>query len=185
MKRIFIAIRIEAQERLIEMISSLKRGLKEENIRWTDLDNLHITLAFIGDMDENKIGSVSSMLTEKCSGSAPFNLVLRGAGLFRNMNDPRVIWTGIEPSGMLIHLNSSIMDGLNDIHINIEKRPFTPHLTLGRVKNIKNREMLKSLIAGYENAEIQKMEVSAVILYESILKQSGAIYKIITRSSLV
>ena len=184
MKRIFIAIKIEADQRLLEMISSFKKGLKEDSVKWTEPENLHITLAFLGDTHEGKINSISSMLTEKCSGSGKFDMVLKGAGLFKNIKDPRIIWTAIEPSGKLTDLYSSVMGGLKDLDINIEERHFKPHLTLGRVRSIKNTEILKSLIAMYQDTEIQKTEVSEVILYESILKQSGAVYKVIAKCSL-
>ena len=177
MKRIFIAVKIEAGETLLKMISSFRTRLLVGNIKWTGLENLHITLAFLGDTDEDKINAVISMLKGVCEGFGEFELVIKGAGVFKNFSDPRVIWTGIEPSGKLNLLNSSIKNGLKVSGISIEDRPFNPHLTLGRIKNIKDNGELKSLMDKYQDIEIQKTDVNEVILYESILLPAGAVYK--------
>jgi 2'-5' RNA ligase len=76
-----------------------------------------------------------------------------------------------------MQLNDSIMNGLKDAGISIEDRPFKPHLTLGRIKYLKDKAVLKTLMDKYQNAEIQKVPVNEVILYESILLQTGPVYK--------
>jgi 2'-5' RNA ligase len=98
MKRIFIAIKAEAGATLLKIVSSLKSGLIEEGIKWTNPDNIHITLAFLGDTEEDMIRVISSKLKDRCEGSGNFELYIRGTGVFRNLSDPRVIWAGIEPS---------------------------------------------------------------------------------------
>jgi RNA 2',3'-cyclic 3'-phosphodiesterase len=177
MKRIFIALKVEAGPALLGMISSLKSGLQKDNIKWTSIDNIHITLAFLGDTQESLINDISIMLADKCGGYGKFNLTLKGCGLFRNLSDPRIIWTGIEPSDRLIQLNKSIMNGLKVLDIKMEDRPYNPHLTLGRIKHLNDKELLKALIDCFKNTELQIVPVTDVILYESILLQSGPIYQ--------
>ncbi len=177
MKRIFIAVKVEPGETILKMISLLKAGLSSENIKWTNPANIHITLAFLGDTEEEKIGIISGMLKEKCEGFGKFELILKGAGVFKNMDDPRIIWTGIEPSEKLNQLNGLIKSGLKNLGINIEDRPFNPHLTLGRIKYLKPENKLKELIEGYRDNVLQKVPVNDVILYESILLQTGPQYK--------
>jgi 2'-5' RNA ligase len=184
MKRIFIALKVEVGETLLMMISSLKSVLGSDIIKWTNPDNIHITLAFLGDTDEKMIKAISSMLKEKCYGSGKFELILKGSGVFRNLSDPRIIWTGIEPSEKLMHLNEIIMNGLKDLAIKMEGRPFNPHLTIGRIKHLNDKETLKALIEQYQNSEIQLIPVNEVILYESILLQSGPVYKPIAKYNL-
>jgi 2'-5' RNA ligase len=184
MKRIFIALKVEAGENLLMMISSLKSGLSKELIKWTNPDNIHITIAFLGDTEEEMIKSVSSMLNEKCKGSGKFELIIKGAGVFRSINDPRIIWTGIEPSAGLMHLNVIIMNGLKELNIRMERRTFNPHLTIGRIKHLNDKEALKSLTEQFQNSEMQIIPVNEVILYESILLQSGPIYKPIAKFNL-
>jgi RNA 2',3'-cyclic 3'-phosphodiesterase len=184
MKRIFIALKVEAGETLLMMISSLKSVLSKDIVKWTNPDNIHITLAFLGDTDEKMIKPISSMLKEKCNGSGKFELILKGSGVFRNLSEPRIIWTGIEPSEKLMHLNEIIINGLKDLSIKMEGRPFNPHLTIGRIKHLNDKETLKAVIEQYQNSEIQLIPVNEVILYESILLQSGPVYKPIAKYNL-
>ena len=177
MKRIFIALKVDAGATLLGMFSALKSGLQNDNIKWTSIDNIHITLAFLGDTQESIINDISIILTKKCGGCGKFSLTLKGCGLFRNFSDPRIIWTGIEPSDRLIQLNKSIMNGLKVLNIKMEDRPYNPHLTLGRIKHLNDMDLMKSFIEQFQNTEIQKVPVSEVILYESILLQSGPIYQ--------
>jgi 2''-5'' RNA ligase len=184
MKRIFIALKVEAGETLLFMISSLKSVLIKDTVKWTNPDNIHITLAFLGDTDGKMIKPISSMLKEKCKGSGKFELIIKGSGVFRNLSDPRIIWTGIEPSEKLMNLNEIIMNGLKDLSIKMEGRPFNPHLTIGRIKHLNDKETLKAVIEQYQNSEIQLIPVNEVILYESILLQSGPVYKPIAKYNL-
>ena len=184
MKRIFIALKVEAGETLKSMISSLRKGLSTERIKWTEIENIHITLVFLGDTENNMIKAIISMLNEKCSGSGRFELIIKGSGVFRDLNDPRIIWTGIEPSGKLSDLNNLIVNGLKGLNIKMENRPYNPHLTLGRIKHLNGKEVLKSLLEQFQNSEIQIVPVDEVILYESILLPSGPVYKPLERVNL-
>ena len=184
MKRIFIAVKVEADEILSGMISSLKYGLSRESIKWTNPDNIHITLSFLGDTEEEKILLISSMLNRKCEGFGKFDLIIKGSGVFKNLSEPRVIWAGIEPSEKLNRLYDIISDGLQDTGTKPEVRPFKPHLTLGRIRSLKDKTALKTLIDKYQNTDFQKVPVIEVILYESILLQTGPVYKEINKFKL-
>jgi len=183
-KRIFIAVKVEAEEALSDIISALKSGLANENIRWTHPENIHITLAFLGDTEEKKTINISSMLKEKCGGSGKFELIIKGLGVFKNLGNPRVLWTGIEFLEKLSKLHSLIINGLRSEGFILEDRYFSPHLTIGRVKYLKDKTALKELIERYQNQKIQKVTVNEVILYESILLPSGPIYKPICKVDL-
>jgi 2'-5' RNA ligase len=184
MRRIFIAVKIDAGKNLLKVISNLKTVLKDEKIKWTETENFHITLAFLGDTEEDKIKEINKMLKSACEGSGEFEMIVKGVGVFKNFNDPRVIWTGIESSGKLSHLHETIKSGLKDAGISLEERNFKPHLTLGRIKSIHDNEALKTLISGYGNLELQNQEVKEIILYESLLFNSGPVYKPLGRFKL-
>jgi 2'-5' RNA ligase len=184
MKRIFIALKVEAGVTLLKMVSSLKSGLSKDSIKWTSIDNIHITLAFLGDTEDKLIKPISLMLNEKCKGSGNFRLIIRGLDVFRNPADPRIIWTGVELSEKLIRLNENIMDGLRGLNITMEDRPFNPHLTLGRIKHLSDKETLKTLLGQFQDSEIQIIPVNEAILYESVLLQSGPVYKPLAKFSL-
>jgi RNA 2',3'-cyclic 3'-phosphodiesterase len=183
-KRIFIAVKIDPNDTLLSMISCFKTGLMNERIKWIETENFHATLAFLGDTAENMIKPVDKMLQRVCEGFGDFEMVIKGAGVFKTFKDPRVIWTGIEPSAKLNELYEAIKLGLKDTGITIEDRSFSPHLTLGRIKGINDNGILKLLVTKYMDAEIQKQYVSDVILYESILTHSGSVYKPIQKYHL-
>ena len=85
MMRIFIAVKINADDTLITMMSDLKAGLKEEKIKWTDSENLHITLAFLGDTEEDMIKPVNKMLKRICEGFGEFEIIIKGADVDRSV----------------------------------------------------------------------------------------------------
>jgi len=177
MKRIFIALKIEPCGTLLRMISSLSSVLGNERIAWVDPTNIHLTLAFLGDTDEDRIKVAGIVLKQNCTGFGEFSFNLSGTGVFKNYRDPRIIWAGIEESKKLVQLNDLIMTGLKDTGFRIEDRPFKPHITLGRIKFIKDTELLKTVLERYRDAHLQKVSVKEVILYESLLKPAGPVYK--------
>jgi 2'-5' RNA ligase len=177
MKRIFIAVKIGVGDKLSRMISSMKSEFSSEGIKWTTNDNIHITLAFLGDTDGNKIKNITSMLNALCKTIIKFELTLRGTGVFKNINDPRILWTGIDPSERLMDLNRIIIGGLRESGHEIEERPFSPHLTIGRIKYFRDKEALKKFLDNYKDMVFQKVAVDEVILYESILLPKGPVYK--------
>jgi 2'-5' RNA ligase len=184
MKRIFIAVKIGVGDKLSRMISSMKSEFSSEGIKWTTNDNIHITLAFLGDTDGNKIKNITSMLNALCKTIIKFELTLRGTGVFKNINDPRILWTGIDPSESLMELHRSIIGGLKVLGHKIEERPFNPHLTIARIKYFRNKVALEKLLDIYKDMLFQKVAVDEVILYESILLPKGPVYKPLARFNL-
>lgn len=177
MKRLFIAVKTVPGADLLRMISSVKSLLGHESIKWVDPGNIHITLAFLGDTEEKKIKLLTQILNGTCAGFGRFEFSLTGTGVFKNFNDPRVIWVGISPKETLVNLSSKITDGLKLGGFAIEDRGFRPHLTIGRVRTIKDNENLKRVLETYRETDFQKISASEVILYESILMQTGPLYK--------
>jgi 2'-5' RNA ligase len=179
MKRIFIAIKVDPGQNLLKIHTSLKSILGGERINWTDIANIHVTLAFLGDTEDELIKVVSILLSQKCRGFGDFRFKISGTGVFKNYRDSKVIWAGIEHNVKLILLSDHIMNGLKDVGIKIESRQFKPHITLGRIKSITNPDVLKSTLEKYKETDIQEVHVKEVILYESILKPTGPVYKVL------
>jgi 2'-5' RNA ligase len=176
MKRTFIAVKIKPDEKLEEAVQDIRAQLKKESLKWVDLNQVHITLSFLGDTSEDSIRDVSGMLTSRCAGFGEVDFSIRGIGIFRSMTDPRVIWAGITESDSLTGLYDLIRGGLDELGIVTEERPFRPHLTLARVRSLKNQRSLKALIDLYDGVEFQKTRVSEVVYFESILQQTGPLY---------
>jgi RNA 2',3'-cyclic 3'-phosphodiesterase len=184
MKRIFIAVKVEPGGELLRMISSVKALLVKENIKWVEPANLHLTLAFLGETEEKRIKILANMLKDKCSGYHKFDFILSGTGVFKNYRDPRVIWVGIRSQEVLSMLNDTINTGLKENSFETSEHQFKPHLTLGRVKSAKNTENLKTVLERYKDTEFQKVEVREVILFESILMQTGPLYRQLAKFQL-
>jgi RNA 2',3'-cyclic 3'-phosphodiesterase len=184
MKRIFIALKIDPGPILTGMLQSIKLLAAGEKIVWVDPVNFHLTLAFLGDIEEERIKIAGLLLKRECSGFGEFTFTLKGAGLFKSIHDPRVIWIGIAEPERLISLSEKILSGLKDTGFRVEDRPFRPHITLGRIKLLQAPHILKSFLDKYAEAEIQKIYVREVILFESILRPTGPIYKPIGKFAL-
>jgi len=184
MKRLFIAVKTEPEGDLLRMFSSVKSLLGTESIRWVDPANLHITLAFLGDTEEKRIGFLQSMLEEKCAGFGEFDFILAGAGVLKNYRDPRVIWVGIRSQERLTMMYNAIAEGLKHIGFELKERQFRPHLTLGRIKSCRDTENLKSVLEKYSDQQFQIIHVNEVSLFESILTRTGPIYKSLGNFSL-
>lgn len=176
MKRVFIAIKIAADRNFRKLISDIRKELATENIKWVDPENIHITLAFLGDTDEDTLHKVDQMLGSRCKTFSMFELSMEGFGIFRSLQDPRIIWAGIYHSEKLNSMHLSISQGLKELGVKIEDRPFSPHLTIGRIKHVSDMQNLKVLLLKYRSTEIQKMKVREFILYESRLRQEGPDY---------
>ena len=185
MKRIFIAVRIDPSEELLALMQELKNVLGRDRIKWVDHGIMHLTLVFLGDTEEKKIPELSSTLGECCTGSGATVFKIRGLGVFRNLRDLRVIWAGVSDDGNLERLHKKIKTGLDEKGFPSEERPFSPHLTLGRVKSVRKINNVKNLLEKYSGREFQSVSVTEVILFESILMQTGPVYKPLDRFSLL
>jgi 2'-5' RNA ligase len=176
MKRTFIAIKIHPGEKMREILDYFKQSLSQEKIKWVDPGIMHITITFLGDTDEKIIPSVSDAIKQISLNHPPFELIFRDAGIFRNLRDPRVIWIGTETNPVMQSLKANLDNELSRFGFEKETREFRPHLTLGRIKWIKNISALEEAINLYKDQEVQKESINELIYYESILKPEGPLY---------
>lgn len=176
-KRLFVAIKIKPDEKLIDSIYSFKNDLKGEKIKWVETQNIHITLKFLGETDESIVSEIKNVIENAVSGIEKFEFKIDGAGIFASKKSPRVIWFGISKHPVLKKLYEAIDSGLENLGFERDKRNFSPHLTIGRIKYIKEIEILEDLIDEFRDETFQKVDVKEVILYESILRREGPIYK--------
>lgn len=176
MKRLFAAIKITPDEALSSLYYKLKIDLKTEKIKWVDLQNLHITLKFFGETDEDRIPEVSSHLNQVASEYSSFDLRLSGLGIFGSAYKPRVIWAGIEENNTLKELGLSVLNEMDKIGYKLDRQNFVPHLTLARIKFIDNKARLSGIIHTHMNTYINSETITSFHLYESVLHKTGPEY---------
>lgn len=184
MRRTFIAIEIPAAVKLKDLLELLRVDLREDKIRWVDPEILHITLSFLGDTSEEQVNYISEQLEKIGSGYSSMDLHFKELGVFPNLRKPRVFWVGMERNELLENLQGEIEVKLRDSGINRENKPFSPHLTIARIKWIENIDNLKYWLQKYKGETIQKTKIGEVVYYESKLTANGPVYNSIKKFPL-
>ncbi|KAF0220873.1 MAG: hypothetical protein FD174_870 [Geobacteraceae bacterium] len=171
MYRLFVAIDLPDDAK--EVLRAICHGLPEA--RWVPLDQLHLTLRFIGDADEHAFAAIKAALGEV--EGAPFHLALRRIGHFPPGKRMRVLWVGIEACEALTKLQQDVELALGTAGVPPEERPFSPHITLARF-----REPPLGGIAPFEERHrdfaLPPFTVNAFYLYSSVLSPKGAIHTV-------
>ena len=147
-------------------------GGPADRVRWASPENVHLTLTFLGDVREEVLGDLHAALEEVCAGHAPFDVELAGLGAFPSAQRARVLWTGVGAGfEELRSLAADLDDAFAHLGFGREERPYTPHLTLGRVRGRPVSFDLPPDAGGPE------FRVQHVELVESTLTQGGAVYE--------
>jgi 2'-5' RNA ligase len=184
MRRTFIGLKIEPDLRIFQLFDELKDGLNYSNFHWIDPENLHLTLRFIGDSEEDQIQNIIRQLEILMPGFHSFEMEINGLGIFGSKSFPRILWAGIKMPIETQDLIRSIDNVVCDAGFERETRSFSPHLTLCRIKNLKETNGLNFFLKKYEKSTLKKQEIREINLYESILLRSGAVYKTISSFTL-
>ena len=179
MKRTFIAIKTEAGEKIRDCILHGKTCLRGERMKWISPVQLHFTLAFLGDTSPEQVSQTGRMLQRLVPAYDAPRVQYRGMGVFRNMKDPRVLWIGLDIDPVLRNLKAELDRELKAIGFRVDKRDFTPHLTLARIKQLQDKEALKELTQAYREYFFQESTIRQLIYYESILGREGPTYRVI------
>lgn len=184
MKRLFAAIKIHPSATYISLFNEISASLSHERIKWVEPGNMHLTLKFFGETQEDKIPSISLALQKAASGLKPFTLCIADTGIFGSRYDPKVIWFGIRPNAELQYLASNIFSQLETVGWAHDRQNFVPHLTIGRMKDLKDKTLFQKILSAYHSVEIQEEKVFEINLYESILRREGPLYKTIFSAQL-
>ncbi|MGB9636025.1 MAG: RNA 2',3'-cyclic phosphodiesterase, partial [Thermoplasmata archaeon] len=172
MIRAFIAVEIHPTEEIVALNEKLRKTGCE--LKLVDLSQIHVTLRFLGNIDENQIEPIAGVI-RRCASEKEFLVKLRGMGAFPNLNYINVIWIGISNPDELSRMASCINEKLKEIGFPEEDKPFAPHITLARVKSKKNLGELQKLIKENINMNFGDVKISAVILKKSELTQKGPV----------
>ncbi len=176
--RLFVAINLPQEERArLEQEVRALRGARLP-VRWVAADALHLTLKFLGEVPDARVGAIEGVMTEVARAFPPFWLELRGLGAFPNLRSPRVVWVGVQAPPELGRLAGALEDALAGLGYPRENRPFSPHLTLGRAERDARAGDFRPLAALAEQFTF-RAEVAArsADLMRSHLSPRGARYE--------
>lgn len=188
--RAFIAIDLspDIQRRLDDVVHNYKTQLDNVPIRWVAASNIHLTLKFLGDVSLSNLSILTDMIQTEISTHRQFDISVGGAGAFPNNRQPRIIWVGVEAPPELTTIQNGIEITTSRLGYAREERPFSPHLTLGRVSRNATSQDVKSISKALETTRVGFLGatcVEKVQLYRSDLQPTGAIYTQIFSSSLI
>jgi 2'-5' RNA ligase len=175
--RAFLSIDIENQT-LYPQISETQRKLDTSlaKMKLVEIENIHFTLRFFGDTSLTRIDEIESCLNK--IKIEPFEIVVNGVGAFPTKRKPRVIWIGVTQNADRIRdLKMEIDSHLEELGYHSEKKKFTPHATIARIRFIKDAEKLASNLDELVNQPIGSMSVSKFNMKKSTLTPSGPIYE--------
>lgn len=186
MPRVFIAVDLDSaiKEKLIKDIEEIRGMYEDVKCSIPRVEGLHITLRFIGDVDQNMVNLMLEPIQSVVERFKEFKLKIKNRGVFPNHTSPRVIWVGVEENRNIVDIKDRLDKVLERLNLPSEKKLFKPHITIARVKNITDRgkRLLREFVSMEQ--EYGEFTVREIVLYESILDPSGAIYKQISRFRL-
>lgn len=187
--RAFIAI--ELPKEIKDFLGSLQEELKKSgaDVKWVMPRNIHLTLKFLGEIDEQKLNKVKEVLENIAENKNYFSLSLSSLGAFPKIDSPRVIWVGIEAGAqdtikeIAQELERKIAEAAG---IPKEKRPFSSHITLGRLRSSLNMfRLVRELKISASSLENKPgFNVTKFTLFKSTLTLKGPIYEILKEVSL-
>jgi len=182
--RTFVAIELSDEARTVvtELQNRLKKIAPPNTVRWTAPENIHLTLHFLGDVAAADVEKIEAALKAAAATCPPFSLALAEIGCFPNLRRPRIIWTGAQgDKATLEALHRKLGQALaKTIDFKPDSRPYSPHLTLGRVKDRLPAKQLAHLGQALERepavGRLVELPVTEICLMKSELKPMGPVY---------
>ncbi len=187
-RRLFIAVKYSATTEFLSLLNKIQNEINHTaSLKWVEWNNLHLTIQFLGNTSDSSMPIITNSVKVIANETNPFTVSIIGAGIFHSIQNPRVLWLGIEPTNHLfsIHqqLQKQFISGCNEQNDNRllnqinENSKFTPHLPLGRFKKVNDTRKLKHIVEKYEQQTFDNWLINEIILFESILTPKGPIYR--------
>jgi RNA 2',3'-cyclic 3'-phosphodiesterase len=185
--RLFIAIELDgtAREAIAAEQKRIASSMRDArgSLKWVRPEQMHLTIVFIGEVDEARAASIVEVVCRPVA-AVPFDLVFQGAGVFPPHGAPRVLWIGVSRGlAELTDLQREMASRVANCGMELESRPFHPHLTLGRWRESRPSDRRKALEAANENV-VAHVHVAAATLFHSKLSSAGSTHTPLTRATL-
>lgn len=176
--RAFIAIELPVN--IIDSIKNIQAELRDESnkVTWVKADNIHLTLKFLGNIAVDTIDKIEAAMKNAADDIHSFTLSVKEAGAFPSMMSPRVVWIGVKENrgANLYQIYCNLEDNLSALGFEKEARGFEPHLTLGRIRFLKNKQLFKERLLKLKERELGQLTVNSICLFKSRLNPEGAVY---------
>jgi len=184
--RCFIAIELPTEVKHgMERVQEVLRRSRSVDASWTRPEGMHLTLKFLGEVPETRASEINGALSSGLATAERLRLAGSGVGAFPDPKNARVVWIGVSGGTVrLISLQSAVEAALAAIGFEREKRAFSPHLTLGRIKHIRSREAWLEALESVSTSSLPSFAVEKVSMMKSELRPTGAVYTEISRVAL-
>ncbi|MFC1454544.1 RNA 2',3'-cyclic phosphodiesterase [Candidatus Undinarchaeota archaeon] len=171
--RAFIAVPIsdESKETVASLISDLSGG----NFKIVQKENFHLTLKFLGEIDENQLEAIKTLLENFSKTHSKFQATLNSVGAFPNEGHVKVLWVGLAPQEEYEKMAQELDQSIHDIGFKKEKS-YTPHVTFSRVKYVDDKEKIKAFLQKHKNEDFGEVQIDRIILMKSELTPEGPTY---------
>lgn len=183
--RTFLAVEFDDafKRSLARLQSRLDAGGR--GVRWMRPEEYHLTLKFVGDLEERDLPEICDLLTEMAVECKPFEMELKGAGCFPPAGGVRIVWAGLsEPTGRLAELQSRSEALFSGLGYKQEHRAFSPHVTIARVRDARRSQELRAAVGRHADFSGGTQAVDEVVLFQSILEREGPRYVAMSRHHL-
>ena len=185
--RTFVAVDISNKIRDAAMRQIAKFSALTNDYNWVVRENMHVTLNFLGDVDESEIPSVCRLISNTSNEFGSFEMSVKGTGCFPRPDKPRIIWLGIDQGAEeLIELQRRLADALETMRFPRDRNDFRPHLTLGRLqRGARLSDRVIDAVSQGVHVTAGSTIVDQVVVYSSFLDREGPTYTAMSRIDLV
>lgn len=170
----FIAVDLPALEPLAQVLQQLARC--GADLKVVDGPHTHVTLKFLGDVPVSFLDRIEQGIKNTGKGIKPFEMHVRGTGAFPNNANPRVVWAGLEHAEPLSVIARRLEDEMHKLAFPRERRDFTPHVTLARVRSLRGADRLAAVLGDHATDSFGNVKVDKVLLMRSELAPKGPTY---------
>lgn len=183
MKRLFLSVNIPYTESIKDVVEDWQDALFFERVSWVEKDSIHTTLIFLGETDDENVPLICDEMRNIAEEFNCFECDIKSAGMFKNSRGA-TLWLGVKNADELAALQKKISESLDRLPLEYDKKAFKPHLTLGRIKELRDKLLVDELIKEYKKTSVETIEVTEFVLMESKLRQQGPEYTEIERFCL-
>ena len=182
--RLFVAIELDDPIRFALSSAQAELGRECDGVRWVPAHQLHLTVKFLGEVRDAEVSNVADAVAQAAALAVPFSMTVKGCGCFPRGGAARIVWAGLhEESGALTQCVEAVESQLEQIGFARERRPFSAHITIGRVREDRSGGRIR---AGAEAMTLDAGDqaVSSLTLMSSVLSPKGPTYSAVNRTNL-